>query len=103
MRITEIRVTPRSGGSFKGIASITLEDCFVIRGLKIIEERSGRLFVAMPCRRKRDGSFQDVAHPITPAFRKQLELAVLGKYNRVLESGFRDATGFDDEPGGDDL
>ena len=83
MEITEIRVTPRDDGKLKAFASITLEDCFVIRGLKIIEGQ-GRLFVAMPSRKRDDGTFQDVAHPITPEFRKDLEQLVLGEYNRLL-------------------
>ena len=37
MEITEVRVAPRVDGKLKGFASITLEDCFVVRGLKIIE------------------------------------------------------------------
>ena len=85
MEITEIRVAPREDGKLKGFASVTLENCFVVRGLKIIEGQ-GRLFVAMPSRKRDDGTFQDVAHPITPEFRDELEQAVIGEYNRVLES-----------------
>jgi stage V sporulation protein G len=83
MEITEIRVTARDDGKLKAFASITLEDCFVIRGLKIIEGQ-GRLFVAMPSRKRDDGTFQDVAHPITADFRKELEQLILGEYNRTL-------------------
>jgi stage V sporulation protein G len=85
MEITEVRVATREDGKLRGFASITLEDCFVVRGLKIIEGH-GRLFVAMPSRRREDGSFQDVAHPITPEFREVLEQAVIAEYTRALES-----------------
>jgi stage V sporulation protein G len=38
----------------------------------------------MPSRRVPNGDFRDVAHPITPDARKQLEEAVLGAYNNAL-------------------
>lgn len=84
MRITEVRVSPREDGKLKGFASITLEHVFVVRGLKIIEGQD-RLFVAMPSRRRSDGSFQDICHPITNEFRGRLENQILNEYHRVLE------------------
>ena len=52
MNITEIRVKVVSGGrdKLRGFASLTLDDCLVIRDLKIIEGEQG-LFVAMPSRK----------------------------------------------------
>jgi stage V sporulation protein G len=85
MNITEVRVSPREDGKLKAFASITLDNCFVIRGLKIIEGQ-GRLFVAMPSRRRPDGSFQDVCHPITNEFRADLEREVLKEYTRARDS-----------------
>jgi stage V sporulation protein G len=85
MKITEVRVTLRNDGKLKAFASITLDDCFVIRGLKVIEGTSG-MFVAMPSRRRPDGSFQDIAHPITMEMRQTLESDVLAVYNRELEN-----------------
>jgi len=90
MKITEVRVSPRDDGKLKAFASITLDNCFVIRGLKIIEGQ-GRLFVAMPSRRRQDGSFQDVCHPITVSFRGELERAVLAEYNGSFETSMVDA------------
>jgi stage V sporulation protein G len=63
VKITEIRITLRDDNKLKGFASITLDDSFVIRGLKIIEGASGP-FIAMPSRKRKDGTFQDIAHPI---------------------------------------
>jgi len=84
MKITEVRVSPRDDGKLKAFASITLDNCFVVRGLKIIEGQD-RLFVAMPSRRRSDGTFQDVCHPITNQFRSDLEQLVLNEYTRSLE------------------
>ncbi len=90
MRITEVRVTLKHDPRLLGYASITLEDCFVVRSLKIIRGQDEKLFVAMPSRRKKNGEFQDIAHPINHAFRKVLEDMVLGEYNAVLQEAGED-------------
>jgi stage V sporulation protein G len=56
----------------------------VIRGLKIIEGKTGT-FVAMPSRRRKDGEYQDIAHPINDAARKEMERVVLAEYGRERE------------------
>jgi stage V sporulation protein G len=84
IRITEVRVTPKSDARLRAFASVTLDGVFVIRGLKIIEGKEGRLFVAMPSRKRPDGSYQDIAHPITSEFRITLEDALLAEYTRLL-------------------
>ncbi len=55
MKITEVRVFKKEGGDKKlrAFATITLDDCFVVRDLKIIDGSKG-LFVAMPSRRLKD-------------------------------------------------
>ena len=65
-------------------ASITLDDCFVIRGLKIIEGKEGT-FVAMPSRRRKDGEYQDIAHPINNDAREEMERVILDEYKRERE------------------
>lgn len=87
IRITDVRVTPRNDERLKAFVTVTLNDEFVVRGLKIIEGSEGRLFVAMPSRKRPDGSYQDIAHPITPECRNTLEEAVMAEYNRLLRSG----------------
>ena|SRR5215510_13149617 len=85
MKITEVRITLRDDGKLKAFASITLDNAFVIRGLKVIEGNTG-LFVAMPSRRRPDGTFQDIAHPINIETRNMLEQEVLDVYNHELEN-----------------
>ncbi|HDQ43987.1 MAG TPA: septation protein SpoVG [bacterium] len=79
MEITEVKISLRQEDKLRGFANITLDDMFVIRGLKIISG-GDRFFIAMPSRRKKDGSFSDVAHPITTEFRARMEEMVLEKY-----------------------
>jgi stage V sporulation protein G len=87
IRITDVRVTPRTEDRLRAFVNVTLDEVFVVRGLKIIEGHDGRLFVAMPSRKRPDGTFHDIAHPITPECRFLLEDAVLAAYTRVLRDG----------------
>jgi stage V sporulation protein G len=80
MQITEVRIALRNDQKLKAFASITIDDCFVVRGLKVIEGRDNKVFVAMPSKKKADGTYQDVAHPINNECRKALEDAILRAY-----------------------
>lgn len=84
MKITEIRVSLRDDEKLKAFVSVTLDNCFVIRGMKIIRGNKG-LFVAMPSRRKPDGTFQDLAHPINNSTRQWFEEEILEAYRLELE------------------
>lgn len=83
MEISEVRVTIRPDDRLKAFASVTFDDCFVIHGLKVIEGNSG-LFVAMPSRRRSDGTYQDIAHPINNQMRAKIEEKVLGLYHEEM-------------------
>jgi len=83
LEITEIRITLRDDDKLRAFASITLEDSLVIRGLKVIEGANG-MFVAMPSRQRKDGSYQDVAHPINRETREWLENMVIGAYQEEI-------------------
>ncbi len=85
LNITEVRVSLREDLKLKAFVSITLNDCFVIRGLKIIEGNKG-MFVAMPSRKRPDGQFQDIAHPINNETRDWMEKEVLAAYEKELET-----------------
>jgi len=84
LEISEIRITLRDDNKLKGFASITLENAFVIRGLKIIEGASG-LFIAMPSRKRKDGTFQDIAHPINMSTRQWMENQVVAAYRQEIQ------------------
>lgn len=87
MEITEVRVTLKDEAKLKAFASITFDDCFVLRGLKVISGSQG-FFVSMPSRRTRLGTFQDIAHPITNEMRTKIETAILDAFeNELSKSG----------------
>ena len=85
MKITEVRISIRDDEKLKAFVSITLDNCFVIRGLKVIKGNRG-MFVAMPCRKRPDGTFQDLAHPINNETRHWIEEEILSRYRQELES-----------------
>lgn len=85
MEITEVKLTLRNEEKLKGFANITLDNAFVIRGLKIINGSKG-LFISMPSKRRSDGTFQDIAHPINPETRKMIEEVVLNAYNTEMNT-----------------
>jgi stage V sporulation protein G len=90
MEITEIRISLRDDNKLKAFASITLDNCFVIRGLKIIEGAKG-VFVAMPSRKRPDGTYQDVAHPINNSTRDWMEERIVDAYTKEKERAEREA------------
>lgn len=86
MTITEIRILLVDDPCLKAFVSVTFDQVFVAKGLKIIRGKSERLFLAMPSRRRPNGEFQDVVHPLHQAFRNELEEAVLLEYSRCLRA-----------------
>lgn len=80
MDITEVKVRLWDDKRLRALVTIVFEDCFVVRNIKVIEGRDQRLFVAMPSRRQPDGTYVDIAHPITREFRHQIETTILSAY-----------------------
>lgn len=84
MEITEIRVHLRNEEKLKAFVTITIENCFVVRNMKIIQGNKG-LILCMPSRKLADGNYKDIAHPITMEFRKFLEDKVMAAYQEELK------------------
>lgn len=84
MNITDIRIRKTyTENRLRALVSITIDYDLAVHDIKVIEGPE-RLFVAMPSRKDENGSFRDIAHPITPQARKQLEDVVLGAYEQYL-------------------
>ena len=80
MNITDVRIRKvETDNRMKAIASITLDDCFVIHDLRVIQGDE-HLFVAMPSRKTSTGEFKDIAHPINHETRQELEQFVIKAY-----------------------
>ena len=80
MNITDVRIRKvETDNRMKAIASITLDDCFVILALRGLLG-DDHFFVAMPSRKTSTGDFKDIAHPINHDTRKELEQFVIKAY-----------------------
>lgn len=85
MQITDVRVKKIvSQNRMKAIASITIDDVFVIHDIKVIESDKG-LFIAMPSKKTPNGEFKDIAHPINTDTREMIQNAIIEKYNEAEE------------------
>jgi len=84
MEITDVRVFPVEEEKLRGYATITFDNCFVVRDLKIIAGTNG-LFVAMPSKKRKDGTYRDTAHPLSSDMRVAIEAKVLGTYSVEVE------------------
>lgn len=85
MNITKVSVRQVDMNKVKAIASITIDDDFVVHDLRVVEGERG-LFVAMPSRKLPSGNFRDVAHPINSQTREMIQNVVLEEYKRFLET-----------------
>jgi stage V sporulation protein G len=83
MEITEVKVFPINEEKLKAFVSIVFDQCFMVNDIKIIQGRDG-LFISMPSRKKKNGEFKDVAHPLNNETRRMIETKVLAEYERVL-------------------
>lgn len=84
MNITDVRIRKISDdGKMRAVASITLDDEFVVHDIKIIDGQNG-LFIAMPSKKMSDGAFRDVAHSICSEVRNQIKEQIFQAYEKML-------------------
>ena len=85
MEVTDVRLRRvQTDGRMRAIASITLDDEFVVHDIRVIDGNTG-LFVAMPSKRTPDGEFRDIAHPINSETRNKLQEIVLAAYHATSD------------------
>lgn len=90
MNITSVRIhlvnNNQSGTTtikFRGYAEVVFDDCFIVKGMRILEGPD-HTYVGMPSRKRPNGEFTDICHPLNKQFHAQLETAILDEYERVL-------------------
>lgn len=88
MKITEVKVFParEMSSRLRAYATVVFDNCFIIRDLKVIEGEKG-LFVSMPSRRRKDGTFRDIVHPLNSETRKMIEDSIIEEFNRSAAQG----------------
>ena len=85
MNITQVKVFPVAEEKLKAYVSIVLDDCFLVSDLKVIQGPNG-LFISMPSKRKKNGEFKDIAHPLNRETRERMERRILDEYEKVKTS-----------------
>jgi len=79
MEITEVKVFTVSDEKLRAFVSVVFDGCFMVNDIKVIQGRES-LFISMPSRRRKNGQFKDVAHPLNSDTRKMIEDRVLSEY-----------------------
>lgn len=85
MNITDVRIRKITKESkVKAVASITIDDCFAVHDIKIIEGNEGN-FIAMPSRATSYGDFRDIAHPINSETRSYIREVIFKAYDEIKD------------------
>lgn len=82
MKITDVKVNPYEKKALRGFASITIDDEFVVTGLRILSGKKG-LFVSMPSQEGRDGKYYDTSFPLNKETRDYISNEVLAAYEAL--------------------
>ncbi len=83
MEVTDVRVFPVDEEKLKAFVSVIFDDCFVVSDIKIINGSNG-LFISMPSKKRKNGTFRDIAHPLNNETRRMIEQKILDRYHQVL-------------------
>jgi stage V sporulation protein G len=83
MEITEVKVFPIQEEKLRAFVSIVIDRCFMVNDIKVIQGRDG-LFISMPSRRKKNGDFKDIAHPLNNETRRMIEERILTEYEGAV-------------------
>lgn len=86
MQVTDIKIRKLfNEGPMRAVVSVTFDGQMAVHDIKVINA-GGKVFIVMPTKKNPDGTFRDVAHPITAEFRQILGDAVLNAYYEALEN-----------------
>lgn len=83
IKVTDIRMKIREGNGMKAICSIVLNGMIALNDIRVIENREGKLMVAMPSKKMSDGKFKDMANPVSASARRIIEQPILEEYRKL--------------------
>ncbi len=86
MEITDIRMSLLdNAGGVKAIGSFSLDNAFAVRGMRVMEDKNGRNFVAFPSRERANGEYEDIAFPLSKEFYHEITDAIIKEFHRKQE------------------
>lgn len=93
IRISQVRMYPFEtrtvGGRIRAYADITLDECLLLKGLRVMEGAGGGLFVAFPAQRGRDGRYHDLVVPLDAATREFIRTTLIEAFQQWTLSDTR--------------
>ncbi len=93
MEVTEVRLNLlHTDNAVKVIGSFSLDDAFAVRGIRVMEDKKGRNFVAFPSREKTDGSYEDIAFPLSKELYASITGAIIEEYKNQVEKQTQEQT-----------
>lgn len=93
MNVSEVRLNLiNSTTAVKAIGSFSLDDAFAVRGVRVMEDKNGKNFVAFPSREKQDGSYEDIAFPLSKELYATITGAILNEYQQLVEKQSQEQT-----------
>ncbi|MBE6623390.1 MAG: septation protein SpoVG [Ruminococcaceae bacterium] len=69
----------------KAICSVTVDDSLAIHDLKLVRA-SEKTILVMPSRKRADGNYTDIVHPINSSTRKMFETQIINAYEEQLKN-----------------
>lgn len=87
LQVTDVRMKIRDGNGMVAICNIILNGMIALNDIRVIENREGKLMVAMPSKKMPDGKFKDMANPVNATARRIIEEAVITEYNKLTTLG----------------
>ena len=86
MQVSEVRLNLiETDNAVKAIGSFALDGAFAVRGVRVMEDKNGHTFVAFPSREKADGSYEDLAFPLSKELYAHITGAVIDEYKSQVE------------------
>lgn len=92
MEISDVQIYLMKEEKLKAYATVIIDGAFLIRDLKVIMGNSG-LFVAMPAKKMKDGSYRDIAHPLNQETREYFEKKILEAFEIEIAKSPEDQSG----------
>jgi stage V sporulation protein G len=86
MQVSEVRLNLlKTDNAVKAIGSFSLDGSFAVRGVRVMEDKNGCNFVAFPSREKADGSYEDIAFPLSKELYATITGAIIEEYKQQVE------------------
>ena len=80
IKVERMFIIQKNSG-IKAFADIGFNECLVIKGFRVLEDKSGTLFVSMPMEKAKDGKWYETIRCLKHTLREHITSVVLEAYN----------------------